>query len=312
MESSFGVCQTVITVKLTQVEEFVFIADTGSIRAAARARGVSQPAVTKNLRALERELGAALVQRTARGIDLTPFGNLFLTRARNICRELERSRIDLAEELAGKAGQVVVGSAPGAAAVLMPPAIARLYRQSPNVELRVVEGMPHATIPRIRDGTFDLAIGPLPSDPLPSDVAATNLFDVEMAIVVRHGHPAVKARSVAALASYDWMTAGLSSERIVVDEMFRVAGLPPPRWRVRCESIPALIAIVARTNMVGTIPRPLIEIGIAKTLIEMVKLREKKSVASPCCLFTKRDSPLAPAAALLAKLLKEEARREVR
>lgn len=309
MAISFRVCQSVIAVKLTQVEEFVFIADAGSIRAAARARGVSQPAVTKNLRALERELGASLVRRTARGIDLTPYGHLFLTRARNICREVERSRTELAEELAGKAGQIVVGSAPGAAAVLMPPVIARLYRQSPNIELRIVEGMPHATIPRVRDGSFDLAIGPLPAEPLPSDVLATNLFHVEMAVVVRHGHPDVKARSVAALAPYDWITAGLR-ERAVIDEMFRVAGLPPPRWPIRCESTAALIAIVARTDMVGTIPRPLIEIGIAGTQLEAIKLREKKKlVGSPTCLFIKREAPLTPAATLLTKLLKDEARR---
>src|SRR5262245_16695156 len=163
MASSFGICQSVITVKLNQVEEFVSIADAGSIRAAARARGVSQPAVTKNLKALERELGASLVQRTARGIDLTPFGQLFLTRARNVCRELERSRAELAQEMAGKAGEVVVGSGPGVGALLLPPAIARLYRQSPDAEVRIVEGMPHATLPRVRDGSFDLAIGPLPA-----------------------------------------------------------------------------------------------------------------------------------------------------
>jgi LysR family transcriptional regulator of abg operon len=308
MESSFGVCQTVITVKLTQVEEFVCIADAGSIRAAARVRGVSQPAVTKNLKSLERELGAALVRRTARGIDLTPVGHRFLTRARNICRELERSRTELAEGSAGSAGEVVVGSAPGAAAALMPSAIARLQRLSPNVELRVIEGMPHVTIPRVRDGSYDFAIGPLPAEPLPSDVAAAKLFHVEMALVVRLGHPGAKARSLAALADYDWVTAGLSSER-AVDEMFRTAGLPPPRRRVRCESISALIAIVARTDMVGRIPLPLLEIGIAKTLIEAIKLRDTKLRPLPCYLFTKHDSPLTPAAAQFAKLLAAEARR---
>ena len=285
------------------------IADAGSIRAAARVRGVSQPAVTKNLRALERELGAPLVRRTARGIELTPFGQLFLTRARNVCRELERSRAELAQEMAGKAGEIVVGSAPGAAAVLLPPAIARLYRQSPDAEIRIVEGMPHATLPRVRDGAFDFAIGPLPSEPLPPDIAATALFRIEMAIVVRRGHPQAKARSVTALADYDWMTAGLSSERVVVDDMFRVARLPPPRWRIRCKSISALIAIAARTDMVVTMPRPLIALGIAGGLLEIVNLREKRSVASEVFLFAKRDSPLTPVSAIFAKLLKEEAKR---
>ena len=171
--------------------------------------------------------------------------------------------------------------------MLLPPAIARLYRQSPDAEIRIVEGMPHATLPRVRDGAFDFAIGPLPSEPLPPDIAATALFRIEMAIVVRRGHPQAKARSVTALADYDWMTAGLSSERVVVDDMFRVARLPPPRWRIRCESISALIAIAARTDMVVTMPRPLIALGIAGGLLEIVNLREKRSVASEVFLFAK-------------------------
>jgi LysR family transcriptional regulator of abg operon len=296
-------------VKLTQLEEFVSIADAGSIRAAARSRGVSQPAVTKNLRALERELGTSLVRRTARGIELTPYGDLFLTHARNVCREIERSRSELDREKSGKGGQIVVGAAPGAAAVLLPRAIERLYRQAADVELRIVEGMPHATLPRVRDGTFDMAIGPLPAEPIAADLVATNLLGIDMAVVVRRGHPQANARSVTALAKYDWMTAGLSSERMTVDEMFRVANLAPPRWRIRCESISALIAIAARTDMIATIPKPLVDLGIADGLLDVLKLRERKSVASQICLFAKRDSQLMPAAALLADLLKEESRR---
>ncbi|MBX9773107.1 MAG: LysR family transcriptional regulator [Xanthobacteraceae bacterium] len=295
--------------KLTQLEEFVSIADAGSIRAAARLRGLSQPAVTKNLRALERELGAPLVRRTARGVELTAFGDLFLMRARNVCRELERSRNELAQEMNGKAGQIAIGAAPGAAAVLLPGAIARLYRHSPDVELRIVEGMPHASLPRVRDGTFDFAIGPMPVEPIAADVAAAGLFRIEMAIVVRRGHPQAKARSVTALADYAWMTAGLSSERVIVDEMFRIANLRPPRWRIRCESISALIAVAARTDMIATIPKPLIELGIAGGLLEIVRLREKKSAASEVYLFTKRDSQLTAAAAILAKLLEDEGKR---
>jgi DNA-binding transcriptional LysR family regulator len=296
-------------VKLSQIEEFVAIADAGSIRAAARTRGISQPAVTKNLRALESELGTALVRRTARGVELTPSGQLFLLRARNVCGELDRSREELFAQTAGTRGRIVLGAAPGAAAVLLPRAISHLYRRAPNIQIRIVEGMPHATLPRVRDGSFDLAIGPLPSEPIAADLVATDLFGIEMAIVVRRGHPQAGARSVTALADYDWMTPGLSSEQTVVDEMFRSVGLPSPRWLIRCESISALIAIAARTDLIVTIPEPLVSLGIAGGLIERLKLREKKSVGSKVCLFAKRDSPLGPAAAILAKLLKEDARR---
>jgi len=291
--------------RLTQIEEFLAIAEAGSIRAAARARGLSQPAVTKNIRALEQELGTALIRRSAHGVELTSSGRLFLTRARIISQELQRSRHELAHS--GMSRNVTIGSAPGVAAALLPQALTRLRRSSPDIEVRVVEAMPHASLARLRDGSVDFAMGPLLQRPAPADLVATPLIKVEIAIVVRRGHPLAKARTLGALVDQDWMTAGLGRDSIIVDEMFRSAGLLPPRWAVRCESVPGLIAIVARTNFIATIAKPLLEIGLAGDLLEIVKVRETLAVSS-VCLFTKRDSPLTPAAALLAKFIKDAAR----
>jgi DNA-binding transcriptional LysR family regulator len=73
--------------RLAQLRDFVQIV-AGSIRAAARARGVSQPTLSKALRSLEDELGNQLVQRTAQGILLTRSGRVFLARARAVPSEL--------------------------------------------------------------------------------------------------------------------------------------------------------------------------------------------------------------------------------
>ena len=59
---------------LAQLRQFVALAEAGSVGGAARALGVSQPAATKNLRALETELGVVLLRRTARGTELTKHG----------------------------------------------------------------------------------------------------------------------------------------------------------------------------------------------------------------------------------------------
>jgi LysR family transcriptional regulator of abg operon len=122
--------------KLAQIEIFVAVADAGSMRAGARALGVSQPLVTKTLRALERDLGTPLLRRGTQGVELTASGQIFLTRARNVAREIERARDELSQDATGKGGHVVVGSSPGAAAVLLPNTIAQLNRQSPAVDIR--------------------------------------------------------------------------------------------------------------------------------------------------------------------------------
>lgn len=291
--------------RLTQIEEFIAVADHGSIRAAARILGCSQPAMTKSLKALEGEFGVALVHRNARGIELTGSGRLFLTRARIITRELERSRHELAHS--GMSKTVSIAAAPGIAAVVLPTALKRLRRELPEVEVRVLGGMPPATLPLLRDGTVDFALGPILQEPVAADLIATHLISVEIAIVVRRGHPLTKTRSLSALVDHDWITAGQGRDSIVVDEMFRSAQLSPPRWVVRCESIPALIAIVARTDFIATIPKLLIEIGLGGNLLEIIKIREKLAVSN-VCLFTKRESPLTPAAQRLVSLVKAVAR----
>jgi DNA-binding transcriptional LysR family regulator len=304
----FWVFQTVITMRLAQIDAFLATADAGSIRAAGRALGVSQPAMTKSIRSLETELGVALFRRSAHGIELTGSGRLFLVRAKIISKELERSRHELAHS--GITKSVTISSAPGIAALVLPYALSQLRRQAPEIEVRVQEAMPHASLPHLRDGSVDFAMGPVLQKPVAPDLIATPLANVEIAIVVRRGHFLAKARTLKSLVDQDWITAGQGRDSIVVDEMFRAAGLLPPRWAVRCESIPGLIAIVARSNFIATMPKLLLKLGIGTNLLEPIAIGEKLAVSN-VCLFTKRDSPLTPPAARLVRLIKDAAKRGV-
>jgi DNA-binding transcriptional LysR family regulator len=292
---------------LSQLRQFVALADAGSVGAAARALGVSQPAATKSLRALEAQLGVALIRRTARGTELTKHGQTFLLRARSACREIERGQAELADAVKQVGGPVVLGASPAAAAALLPGPLKVLRRDSP-AEVRIVEGMPVALLPRVRDGSLDFALGPSLRTPLASDLLALPLYPNEMAIVVRRGHPLAAKRSLADLVDSEWITAGLGSASLVVDDMFTAAGLPAPRWAIRCESIPGLIAITARSDLIATIPRSLIALGIADRLLEPIRVREKMA-SSTMCLFVQRDSPPNATAGRLVRLIKDEAKR---
>ena len=77
--------------KFHHMRTIVAVAEAGSVRGAARRLGLSQPALTKSLGQLERELGAALVQRSARGTQFTELGKAMLARARAIDAELRRA-----------------------------------------------------------------------------------------------------------------------------------------------------------------------------------------------------------------------------
>src|SRR4051812_47398201 len=91
------------------LRDFIAVADTGSVRAAARRLRLSQGAISKNLLALERELGVALLVRSARGVEPTDFGKILLRRARLADGELRKAKEEIAALAGHAAGPVSVG-----------------------------------------------------------------------------------------------------------------------------------------------------------------------------------------------------------
>src|SRR6188508_1885518 len=85
------------SMKLHQIRDLLAVAEKGSLRAAARQLGLAQPSISRSIRELERELGAPLLERQARGTVLTPTGKLFASRAGAAASELRRAREEIAQ-----------------------------------------------------------------------------------------------------------------------------------------------------------------------------------------------------------------------
>ena len=137
---------------------FRTVARAGSLGAAAREFGWTQPAVSQQLRHLEREAGCTLLLRGPRGVRPTEAGTLLLARADAIAAQLDMA----AEELAGVAslrrGQVRLAAFPSASATLVPPALARLARDSPDLDVALTEAEPPQALALLADGDVDVAL----------------------------------------------------------------------------------------------------------------------------------------------------------
>ena len=106
--------------KLHQLRAALTVAEHGSLRGAARALGMSQPALTHNIGELERELGAPLFERRSRGMTTTPVGELVLRRARTIINEARHVLEDVQQFVGGDKGEVAVCLSIVAHFVLLP------------------------------------------------------------------------------------------------------------------------------------------------------------------------------------------------
>src|ERR1700678_169387 len=182
--------------ELQQLRYFCAIADTGSFTRAAQHTHVSQPSLSQQIRKLEDELGARLLDRLGRTVQLTELGRSFLPRARAVLRDLEAARSDVVEKKASISGPIAVGVIPTIAPYFLPPVLAAFTRKYPEARVTVVEEITPLLLERLRAGTTDVAIAGLPVQARSHDFQAFPLRVEKLFAVLPKKHSLAKRRTV--------------------------------------------------------------------------------------------------------------------
>ncbi len=295
--------------RLNQIRDFVSIVEAGSIRAAARAQGVSHPAMTKSLRQLEDELHVQLIRRSTRGVVPTPSGRAFLGRARAIQAEVRKAEEEL-HELSGEAGGTVsISVSPAAAALLAPEAIAEFLHSHPQTRMRIVEGTPSALASLVRDETLDFALGNR-SAKLDAGLKFRALLHIPMVVAGRRGHPLRGARSLRELADARWIGLYPPGAGGMVERAFAAAGLPFPQRYITCESYVFAFELLAKTDALMPLPTKLFAVQFSRELAEIPLKEPFPSMVLGMC--TRAETRLTPLATALARSVTEVARRLAR
>jgi DNA-binding transcriptional LysR family regulator len=125
---------------LRSLRAFAEVADLGSFSRAASTLGIAQSALSRQVSALEREVGARLFHRTGRGVAVTEIGGRLVPRAKAVLSEAGEFMIAAQDARAGPAGEVEFGVVPGFARPLLGVLCQRLRREFPRVRLRAREG----------------------------------------------------------------------------------------------------------------------------------------------------------------------------
>ncbi len=142
---------------LHYLRSFVRVAEAGSLSRAAEHLQLSQPALSRQMRLLEEEMGVSLLRRTGRGVVLTPQGTQLRDGAYRVLEEVARLSREL-EKPHLVSGQLSLGIPPSAAATIAGPLVERYHREYPAVALRVVEDLTGAIQDALLSGQLDLGI----------------------------------------------------------------------------------------------------------------------------------------------------------
>ena len=297
--------------QLHQIRNFVAVVENGSIREAARRLGVSQPALTKSVHALEESIGAPLLSRSVRGVKLTEPGRLFLARARSVQSDLKRAQEEIAE-LAGKGrGRVALGIASVIGALLLPRTLVRLRERRPDVDVRVVEGTQETLLPLLREGVLDLAACLKLESEATAGFTVRPLARVRLVVAARRGHPLRGARTLAALQQGLWIGIRPRGGSGMLEHAYRLEGLEPPPARLQCDAFGIQVAMLCESDAVALMTRQMLQQPSVKPLLEEIPLARQLPLLT-MGLYRRADMQLTQAAGDLMQALTSSTREMLR
>jgi DNA-binding transcriptional LysR family regulator len=222
-----------------KLRHFVAVLDGGTFAMAAQRLGISQPAISKSIRAMEDRLGHMLFERGRAGARPTAQAALLGAHARTILAEYALAEAELRAFASADGNALAIGASLSLAQSLLPEAISRFRRRWPDVAIAVDVGLSAPLFTRLLDGELDLVVSaPDPGLPMDERIERTFLLEEHDALVVGAGHPLLAQATVAPedLLAFPWIVPRRSARMDRIRAVFAAQGLPLPAQMLRAES----------------------------------------------------------------------------
>lgn len=236
------------------------VATHGTVAAAASALHLTPSGVSQQLAKLEREAGQRLLEPHGRSVRLTTAGHVLVRHAERILAQVEQARADLERLRDDVTGTVRVGAIPTTAHALLPPALALLRDRHPDLVVTLEEGEAEETLPRLVDGSLDVAVldswEHRPVAVPPTTSRTTLLHDVaDLALPASHRLAHRKVVDLAEVDDIAWI--GWSAGSGCLDWLTHVLRRHGLDARVSCTigNYPTQLALVAGNVGAAAVPR---------------------------------------------------------
>jgi LysR family transcriptional regulator, regulator for genes of the gallate degradation pathway len=223
---------------------------------AARALGVTQPAVSSAIRILESGAGVPLFHRSPRGLLLTSDGETFLLHVRRALNELRHVSDDVAALRGSIQGSVTVGALPLGRTLILPEAIARVIGQYPGVRVVTDESAYETLVGGLRAGDVDFILGALRPNDAASGLENERLMTEDLVVLARRDHPLAAERglTIRQLAQAQWILSRRQSPtRGLFEAMFKRVKVKPPMATVETADLAVIRGLLLRTDMLAVL-----------------------------------------------------------
>lgn len=180
---------------LQQLAYFAAVAETRHFTRAAQASHVAQPSLSRQVHALERELGAPLFSRTRGNVALTPAGEALLPLARRILADTETARTEVLELVGLRRGRLRLGATPSLCVTLVADVLRRFHDSYPGIELEVTENGSRDLVRQLDQGELDVALVIVPASGADERLVERPLLREDLVVASPAGEPPPTRRS---------------------------------------------------------------------------------------------------------------------
>jgi DNA-binding transcriptional LysR family regulator len=291
---------------LVQLRHLIELAHSGSFSKSALKLHLTQPALSRSIKALEDELGQALFDRIGRKNELTPLGLHIVQRARVLVDEANELRLTSQQLQKGEIGQLRVGMGSGPGAMLMTPLLMLMAQEHPQAHVHISRGSTGLLVQALRDRLLDALILDIRSLQPATDLKVEALQEMVGTFMCRKQHPLAQQRSVTfeMLQAYPVASTPLSDEvaRLLM-ERFGPAAHPDVLVNLRCEEISSLLEVARHSDTVVLTIR-----AAAPDLVELPLSPALNGTArfGLVTIAARTEVPLLPKVrALMARVLKD-------
>jgi DNA-binding transcriptional LysR family regulator len=277
-----------------QLETFVEVARLSSFSRAAEKRFRTQPAVSSQIRALEEEVGARLLDRSGGKVSLTASGKLFLRYAEETLDGRKAICTAIAETERVPRGEIVVGANEGTCLHILPEVFADFKRKYPDVSVSIKRSDYAKTLESVIDNSVDFGVVSLPVTDARLTVAP--IHRDELVIIAPPDHPLAKLRSatIAEVARYPLLVPKSGHTRDALEGLFHERRLKP-QFSMELDSSELLKRFVAADVGVGFIARSNVAEDFRAGTLTMIPIADAQ-IRRDLALIFRKDKALSRAA----------------
>lgn len=289
---------------------FMTVVEESSMAKAAERLAISRPVISRTIANLEHMLGVTLLDRTARGIVPTLFGEALLKRGTAVFDELRQSVEEIAFLADPQAGELRIACTEVWAAGLVPAAIERLSKRLPRLRVRLEQGTALHQFNLLRERQCEIVISRLLTETPDSDIDMQPLFYEPLAVVAGPQSSWSRRRklTLSALVDAPWILSTLEAESgSPFVEAFRAAKLPIPTATIFSNSLHLRISLLATGRYLTLVPGSALRFGPGAGLLKALPVALPRWHL-PTAIFTLKGRMLSPVAQTFADCVRDVAR----